>query len=113
MVKVGGPRVRAMRAADPMRVATWNLKRGVAPRAKPEALWEWAGSHLRCGVMIAESEEVGIRNFTSTFPGRARSADQDPVAQRRSGGRPVERLETLGEVGRHQRRDDGSPGKQY
>jgi len=52
-----------MRLADrlspsPMRVATWNLKLGVSPRAKPEELWAWAEERIDPDVMVFTEAKV-------------------------------------------------------
>jgi len=41
-----------------LRVATWNLKLGVAPRAKPEALWAWAEERIDPDVMVFTEAKV-------------------------------------------------------
>jgi endonuclease/exonuclease/phosphatase (EEP) superfamily protein YafD len=35
-----------------MRVATWNLKQAVAPRARPEALWAWAEEQFNPDIVV-------------------------------------------------------------
>lgn len=43
-----------------MRIATWNLKQAVAPKADPDTLWEWTDKNIQADVVVFTEAKVPI-----------------------------------------------------